>query len=334
MAEVTTSVAEIEARNEAAPRMNTVVTQENMNEWVNEQMGRKPAVETGGNGEDTLPGAAAADAPAKVEEPKEGDTQGAKVFFRGKWVPKHDFDYRLHVKTEEKTKAEQDARQDAETKLKAERTRADNATREATELRAKYEPPKPDELGPEPRVEQFANPAEWGKALKEWQADATRREEGAKVRQAERTATWNKAMEAARKEIADFDAVINEGAAILLSKPVTEAVTDTDAGPRILHHLAKNPDVADALNKMPVGRMLREIGKLEASFAKGAEKPPAVELPAKPAATVAEVSRAPAPITPIRGAAAGVVTLKGSDDVPSNWTFEDWKAAYVAGKIK
>jgi hypothetical protein len=336
------AVAEVPATTQPPARTNTVVTQENMHEWVDQQLGLTPGDKDGvdgGQSTDTIKGASGDEVTAAQKEldalkpaPKEGDKEGSKVYFNGKWVDKHNFDYRLHVKTQEKTKEIEDAKTATEARLKSERDRAEAAIREAAELRAKYEPAKTDELGPEPQPEQFANPTEYGKALKDWTADATRREEAQKVRQAEHSKAWNQRTEEARKEIADFDAVIKEGANILLSPPVTEAVLDSEVGPKILHHLAKNPEVADALNKMPAGRAQREIGKLEASFVADKSKPAAAD-PAKPAATVAEVSRAPAPISPIKGG-AGVVTLKGSDPVPSNWTYEDYKAARASGKIK
>ena len=338
------SVAEMVARADVPERTNTVVTQENMNAWVDEKLGIKPAAPrpgedgvVGGNGEDTVAGATAEGAPpaapsGKPAEPQEGDVDGSKVYFKGKWVPKHDFDYRLHVKTQERTKELEDARKGAEAKARTEREAREVAERQASELRAKYEPPRTDELGPEPQPDQFANPTEYGKALKDWTAEATRREEGAKRQQEETAKAWNARKAAARKEIEDFDAVIDASKDVLLSRPLTEAVLDSEVGPKILHKLAKEPELADALNKMPPGRMLREFGRIEAELSKGAEK--AAATPEKPSTPIAEVSRAPAPISPIRGTAAGVVTLKGSDDVPSNWSYEDWKAARQAGKIK
>jgi hypothetical protein len=47
----------------------------------------------------------------------------------------------------------------------------------------------------------------------------------------------------------------------------------------------------------------------------------------------AEISKAPAPITPAQGRMHRWC-LTGNDDVPKNMTYEDWKALRKAGKIK
>ena len=73
----------------------------------------------------------------------------------------------------------------------------------------------------------------------------------------------------------------------------------------------------------------REIGKLEARFE--AKKPEAASEPeAKP--TVAK-SKAPAPITPIRGA---VSTVENNVDADGNFhgTYQQWKQARLARKIR
>ena len=117
---------------------------------------------------------------------------------------------------------------------------------------------------------------------------------------------------------------------VVVSDPVRDAIMESDVGPKILYHLAENPAFAQELGKKSVISALREIGKLEARFEKAEQPQAASEPAAKPA--VAK-SKAPAPITPIRGA---VSTVENNVDADGNFhgTYQQWKAARQARKIR
>ena len=70
---------------------------------------------------------------------------------------------------------------------------------------------------------------------------------------------------------------------------------------------------------------LREIGKLEAKFEKTAT--PSKKEP------VAKKSNAPAPISPIKASSSAVETGLDSDRA-FHGTYQQWKAARLAGKIR
>lgn len=335
MAEAT--VVESQANQPVTKAPPVVVTQETFNAWADDQLGinRGNDGPEGGQGEDNGPKAE----PEKKQaldklrpEPQEGDTDGGKVYFKGKWVDKHNFNYRLHVQTEEATKEAKEAAAKAAKEAKEAADRAAAAERDRDALRAKYEPPEKDELGPEPTPEQFKDAIEYGKALKDWTAQATRKEESLRRQQEQRAKDWDTRKAKAREEIPTFDDDVKAGENTPLSPPLIGAIYDSDQGPKLLHHLAKNPDVAKALNDMPVERMLREVGKLEAKLSIKPE-PKEEAKPEKKAAPV-EVSKAPAPISPIKGGGdSGVVRLKGSDAVPANMTYDEWKKKRLAGEI-
>ena len=308
----------------------TVVDQSNFEDYVQTKL--PPVVEETGE-EEGLDAAARESPKTSAPEPKEGDVEGTRVFFKGQWVGKNSFEYRLHVQTEAKA-AEVKAKIDsAEKRAKETQERLDAAERERNELKEKYEPRKPDVLGPEPQPQQFSDIGEYSKALKEWTADATRREDMAKAATAaaerERATiakNWEDRQKAISKDIPDYAEAIN-GSSVKVSDSLRDAIVESDVGPNILYHLATNPDVAEAMGKMTVGKMLREFGKLEASFAKTAEKP------APKASSVAEISKAPAPISPLRGASAPVSNGIGSDG-EFHGSYEQYKAARLAGKIR
>ena len=109
---------------------------------------------------------------------------------------------------------------------------------------------------------------------------------------------------------------------VSVSDQVRDAILESDVGPRILYHLAENPEVAQSLNSLTVQAALRMLGRLEAKF----EKVEAEEPAAKPAPTK---SKAPAPISPIRGSGA-VPDVSDADKMD----FQQWKAARKAGKIR
>jgi hypothetical protein len=276
---------------------------------------------------------------AKLDAPKEGDTRpaaegerGTQVYWQGKWVPKHDFNYRLHLKNEE-TRKEAQAKIDAkEAEAKALREERESVKRELDELKAKYEPAKSDELGPEPLPAQFTDVAEYAKAIKDWAAqkalkdaaEAQAEREAAKQREASAKA-WNERETALRAELPDYDAKISEST-VKLSNEMRDAIRESEIGPIIKYHLASNPDVAEAMGRMTVGKMLIEFGKLEAKLAKEETKEtkPAIKAPE------VQISKAPAPITPLKGSGSPVFVA----DPNKQYTFEEYKALRAAGKIK
>lgn len=261
-------------------------------------------------------------------EPKEGDVDGSKVFFKGKWVGKQDFSYRMHLKTA----AEKAAKEDATKARESERsTREENAklARERDELRAKYEP-KSDTLGPKPELAQFATVADYEQAFEHWTDNKVRIEsenktKNEKAEKADREIRegWDKRKAAFIDKTPDYAEAIDAVKDLPISDQVGKAIHKSDFGPEIIYHLAKNPDIAKAWAAMDdQGDAVRAMGRLEAAF----DKP-------KASKTIAELSRAPAPITrPLAGRSTAAAVLKGSDDF--HGTYDEWKAKFNAGQIQ
>ena len=316
----------------------TVVTNENFNDYVDEKLGVASAEEA-----DPVKAAEAAEAAEKTrlaEEaakpigPKEGDVDGNRVYFRDKWVGKHDFNYRLHVQTEAKQREYDEKIAAAAEETKAERTAREKAEREAAELKAKYEPAKPDILGPEPKPEQFQDISEYAAKLKEWATDKARLEDKQKAAQERIEKSWAERRTVAMKEIPDLMEKIN-AATVQISPEMQAAILESEVGPKLLYHLAAHQDEAEAMGKLTVGAMLREIGKLEAKLSAPATpataSPPDLKLVEKKPAV--ELSKAPEPISPLRGSNAPP-GLKM--DSKGEWigTYEEFKKAVNEGLIK
>ncbi len=113
--------------------------------------------------------------------------------------------------------------------------------------------------------------------------------------------------------IPDWKEVVGKSDAPL-SPALREALFDSEKGPELVYHLAKNPAEAERLNAMNVRQMDREIGRLESTFGtKPAPQPPA-----------ARTTSAPAPIKPGSPASAPANTDPNKMDQAS---FEAWAKA-------
>lgn len=96
-------------------------------------------------------------------------------------------------------------------------------------------------------------------------------------------------MEKARETYADYDEV-TEAYDGPLTVEMQREMLDSDSGAEIAYYLAKNPKEAEAMAGMSINGMIRAMGKLEAKLEAGKSERAAVKT-----------TKAPAPITPVRG---------------------------------
>ncbi len=226
-------------------------------------------------------------------------------------------------------------RREAEDRAKAATEEARVAKEEAATakaaadaLKAKYEAPKTDPLGPEPQPDQFSDAREYGAALKDWTAQAVERDRTQKEANEKQAKAWSESVEAARKEHEDYDKKIAASTA-KVSDAIRDAILESKAGGLLLYHLANNPEEAARLSGLSERSQLRELGKIEAKLT---DKPAKAENTLAEIKAEVEVSKAPAPATPLRGS--------GGSDVPRaadgkyHGTYAQYKADREAGKIK
>lgn len=242
--------------------------------------------------------------------------------------------HKLNVRFSELSKQRDEAKALAEknaAEAKTQRDARELAERQAAELKAKYEPPKPDELGPKPTRAQFANDEEFLLAIEDYAGEKREREVRAEEAETRRVSVFKDRLKEFRAEAPDYDEALNNSTAAI-SNRATRLILESEAGPKILYHLAKNPEIATAWRGMSDDRVAVAIGKLEAKLegAKASAEPAAL----KPAAAATEISRAPAPISPLKGSGSAVATATVDSDGEFHGTFADWKAQRKAGKIK
>lgn len=232
---------------------------------------------------------------------------------------------KLNKRFSELTKQREQALETAQ----RERERAEQAEQKARELELKLNPPKNGEIGPEPQPSDYTDAflyakdlAEWstGKALKE--RDVQEQEKRAADARELVVKTWTERQEAVKSEIPDYEEVMASADSIMVSNEVRDAIIESENGPQLAYYLAKNPQEAESLAKLSVQGALIRLGKLEAKL----------ETPDK-SAPAPEISKAPAPIAPIK-------TTNSVPELPVNsageftGTYAQWKKLRQEGKIK
>lgn len=150
-----------------------------------------------------------------------------------------------------------------------------------------------------PTPEQFDDYGAYIEALTDWKADqavSNRLQQRAQVQQQEaRQTTWIERQAAARETMPDYEEVVGSSDTPLAAH-VAETIIESEHGPALAYHFARNPDVLTRLNGMSPLQAAREVGRIEASLASAASAaptpPPARTTNApKPASTSASQGR-------------------------------------------
>ncbi|HQU07387.1 MAG TPA: hypothetical protein PL140_09165 [Ferrovaceae bacterium] len=229
---------------------------------------------------------------------------------------------KLEKRFSELSKQRDLARQEAE----RERQAREDLERRLKEVEQKINPAPVVDVDAEPKPEMFKDAYEYAKALAEYSAEKAlkerdRQEQERQAQEARQKVldSWTKKLEEAKQELQDFDEMV-ASSDVTVSDQVRDAILESDVGPKILYHLAENPEIATKINAMSVTGALREIGKLEARFERKEE--PATK-------TVANISKAPPPINPLKGVGA-VPDVSDTDKMD----YKQWKEMRRAGKIR
>jgi chromosome segregation ATPase len=300
-----------EAQQETPRMAGTIVTSENLAEFNAQRIGLA----------DPEPSEAAEEAePQEIEEqsePVEAESEAAPTEER-KQNPK------LEKRFSEITKQREAARAEA----KAEREARESLEQRLREVEGRLQPQAEEKSETEPQPEQFTDMYEYAKALTDYRVDVRLKEEKQKEVNAKVAAerekvinTWADRVQTAKKEIPDFEDMVGS-ADVVVSNEVRDAIFESEVGPRILYHLAENPEIGQKLQGMTLTAALKAIGKLEAKFET-----------TEPISKTVGKSKAPAPINPIRSAANGRdVNLTANGEF--HGSYQAWKAARLAGRIR
>jgi hypothetical protein len=173
----------------------------------------------------------------------------------------------------------------------------------------------------EPKMSAFKTVGDYARALIEYKAEKAAKTGEAKADQTKQQEHANqvvgefvKRQDDFRKATPDYDDVIGD-TDLVLHNVGMQYLIESDVGPQLGYHLAKNPDEVTRLNKLSPTRLLAELGKLETKL----EKPAAPKT--ADAGATKEVSKAPAPISPLDGSNAAAVHKD-----PKDMTFQELRA--------
>jgi hypothetical protein len=224
-------------------------------------------------------------------------------------------------------------------KAKTEKAKREEIERELAEVKAKLKPePVKISESPKPTREQFPDPHEYAEKLSDWSVqDALRKrdEQDAAARQEAAAAlvqdNWQRRVEDIKKEVPDFAEKIAESK-VVVTNEVRDMILDSEIGPRILLHFVEHPDEADKIGKMTIGRAYVALGRLEAKLSEPKAEAKPKEEEVKKVVKPVEISKAPPPITPLKGASSPP-DLPMVDGVWKG-THEQYKEARRSGKIK
>ncbi len=155
----------------------------------------------------------------------------------------------------------------------------------------------------EPKLEQFDNLDAYIAAKAAYVADqrlneklSERDRSEQERRQQESSAkageSWSKKLADLRKEVPDYDEVI-ESADVMINNDVAKAVFESDMGPKVMLHLAQNPEEADTLNGLTGRALDRAIFRIEAKLESQplANKQSSAPKPASPVGAKASVGK-------------------------------------------
>jgi hypothetical protein len=185
-----------------------------------------------------------------------------------------------------------------------------------------------------PQAGQFDDAFEYAEALAEWSAEKALRDrdiaESQRKAEEERNKvleSWNDKVEKAKKDMPDFNDIVSSST-VVVSDAIRDSILESDVGPQILYHLASDDDYAESIAKMPAIKALKEIGRLEAKFEAELEAAPKKE------ARIVSQSKAPAPISPLKGGKSAGADVLVDTNGEFYGSYAQWKAARLANRIR
>jgi hypothetical protein len=231
--------------------------------------------------------------------------------------PKNPVQPRIDELTREKYELEEFAQGEYELRLRAERRISElEAGRPNVEVK-----PEPELKRPSPK--DFTDQALYDQAMDEYDAkrdEKTAARAAAMARQEALTAEQDRQLAAriatAKTDLPDFQAVIERADKRTreeIPSHIKAVIVESEKGAYIAYHLAKNPDEERRIFALSPTRALLELGKIEETYA----------TKEKPSGPIPEISKAPPPMSSVKGEGGGIVTT----DLSAPQPFQAYKQA-------
>lgn len=159
--------------------------------------------------------------------------------------------------------------------------------------------PEPVTFDSEPKLADFDTFEQWQQASAAYVRDSAVRAVREEMQRNQQIAAINAKFAEARTRYADFDAVLDND--LPTAPHVTALLSKHKHVGDLAYYLGKNPEVLQTLNRMPLEEAAMEIGEI------------AGKIKAKAETKVVKTTKAPPPITPVRGSggAAPIDKLQG-----------------------
>lgn len=150
--------------------------------------------------------------------------------------------------------------------------------------------PQPPGAPAKPKSDDYTNYEDFVEALTDWKVGERQREDSAQQQQKQRATTWQQRETEFRKTAEDYVDVVGNSE-VSLPHHVLEAIQESELGPQMAYHFAKNPEAAQELAGLSERQAMLKLGRIEASLT-------SASAPA-PAQPQARTTNAPPPVKPV-----------------------------------
>lgn len=255
---------------------------------------------------------------AKEAAPEAKEAAEAKP--QEKQKPKNSVQERIDELTREKRELEEFAEGEYSARLQSQRriSELEDQIKKLSPVEEKPKDPKPDRSKyTQDQIQQYEDDLlSWNRreARREFEAEAEKNRQKSEQEKlaAELNARREASIAAAKKELPDFDEVIQKGNrasnsdnSLVPPEYVKAVIWESEYGAHLLHYLASNPDEARRIFKMRPAKAALELGGIAKDFTKKAEPTETVAKAETPPAV--PVSKAPPPMPSLNGTSGEVV---------------------------
>lgn len=170
--------------------------------------------------------------------------------------------------------------------------------------------------GGKPKFSDFNDIETYAEALTDWKLQHSLSQVQQQTAAMQTAKTYEARLDQFKQTAKDFDDVMTEFVEDYGNINVPEVIQvayESEVGPQLAYHLAKNPNEFERIAKLPPHRRLLELGKLEDKISAQSQK-------SAPVRETKKISEAPKPVQPVRGTGK-VDSLDLSDP---NISYSEW----------
>ena len=164
----------------------------------------------------------------------------------------------------------------------------------------------PVQTDKEPNLNDYESYDAYNKALVRHEAKQLLKAEldarDTQTRATQQNQSWNTKVNEAVKEMPDYHELMSEYEDVPVRQEILDATAESDIGPKMRYHLAKNPELLEEINAPNVSsyKIFAKLAQIEAELTGSGQKDKAV---------VKKVTQSPPPITPVKRGSSTTVSL-------------------------